>query len=257
MLRNSYSKRLSKTAIILSVVLVLLVSALLFIVFYPKIEHYRILHQNYELYGGMTDELKDSTFYEDLQSGKSVCFLGDSITFGATTNGVPWYQPMVPYIKGKVSNYSTSGWQVKDLINRIDNIPVADIYIIAIGINDILFADKQAASVTADDFARNTDALATLLKSKSNGARIYFISPWSFCNLDESYVIRGNEFRRAMASYCENSDCIYIDADSVIASVIDAEGAEKYMYNQYHPNAPDGIGLFSYAVLKSAHDREI
>ena len=101
MLRNSYSKRLSKTAIILSVVLVLLVSALLFIVFYPKIEHYRVLHKNYELYGGMTDELKDSTFYEDLQSGKSVCFLGDSITFGATTNGVPWYQPMVPYIKGK------------------------------------------------------------------------------------------------------------------------------------------------------------
>lgn len=257
MLRNSYSKRLSKTAIILSVVLVLLVSALLFIVFYPKIEHYRILHQNYELYGGMTDDLKDSELFKDLQSGKPICFLGDSITFGATTNGVPWYQPMVPYIKGKVSNYSTSGWQVKDLINNIDNIPVADIYIIAIGINDILFIDKPTASVTADDFVRNTDALATLLKSKSNGARIYFISPWSFCNLDEGYVIRGDEFRRAMASYCENSDCIYIDADSVIASVLDAEGAEKYMYNQYHPNAPDGIGLFSYAVLKAAHDRRI
>ena len=100
------------------------------IVFYPKIDHYRILHQRYELYGGMTDDLKDSELYKDLQSGKPICFLGDSITFGATTNGVPWYQPMVPYIKGKVFNYSTSGWQVKDLINNIDNIPVADIYII-------------------------------------------------------------------------------------------------------------------------------
>lgn len=254
---NKNSSCSKKTTIALSVVFALLVLVFLGIIFYPEIKLQLALRQNYPIYGGMTDELKDSTFYEDLQSGKSVCFLGDSITFGATTNGVPWYQPMVPYIKGKVSNYSTSGWQVKDLINRIDNIPGADIYIIAIGINDILFADKQAASVTADDFARNTGDLAALLKSKSNGARIYFVSPWSFCNLDESYFIRGDEFRRAMASYCENSDCIYIDADSVIASVLDAEGAEKYMYNQYHPNAPDGIGLFSYAVLKSAHDREI
>lgn len=252
MVKNTDSKKFSKTVIVLSVVLILLVSALLVIVFYPKIDHYRILHQRYELYGGMTDDLKDSELYKDLQSGKPICFLGDSITFGATTNGVPWYQPMVPYIKGEIFNYSASGWQVKDLINSIDNIPVADIYIIAIGINDILFIDKPTASVTADDFVRNIDNLATLIKNKSNGAKIYFISPWPFVNLSEDYSVRGNEYRKAMNDYCDNTDCIYIDADPIIVSILNIEGAEKYMYNKYHPNSPNGIGLFSYAVLKAS-----
>ena len=253
--KNTDSKKFSKTAIILSVVLILLVSALLVIVFYPKIDHYRILHQKYELYGGMTDDLKDSELFKDLQSGKPICFLGDSITAGLTTNGVPWYQPMVPYITGEISNYSVSGWQVKNLIINSENIPVADIYIIAIGINDILFADTATASVTADDFVRNTDKLATLIKNQSNGAKIYFVSPWTFVNLSEDYFIRGDEFRKAMKDYCENSDSIYIDAEPIIASVLETEGSEKYMYNEFHPNAPDGIGLFSYAVLKAASEK--
>ena len=56
---------------------------------------------------------------------------------------------------------------------------------------------------------------------------------------------------------CESSGCIYINADPVISSVLADEGFEKYMFNQFHPNAPDGIGLFSYAVLKAAHDQGI
>jgi len=250
--KNKDNKKFSKTAVVLSVVLVLLVSVFFFILFYPKINRYHTLHQRYELYGGMTDELKDSELYGDLQSGKPVCFLGDSITAGLTTNGVPWYQPMVPYIKGEISNYSVSGWQVKNLIINLDNIPVADIYIIAIGINDILFTDTATASLTADDFVRNTDKLATLIKNKSKGAKIYYVSPWPFVDLSEDYYIRGDEFRKAMKDYCERTDCIYIDADPIIAAVLEAEGSEKYMYNQFHPNAPDGIGLFSYAVFKAA-----
>ena len=254
---NRNSKSSGKTTIALSVVFALLVLVFLGILFYPKIKLKLALQKNYPLYGGMTDELQDSTLYKDLQSGRSVCFLGDSITAGLTTNGVPWYQPLTPYIKGKVSNYSTSGWQVKDLTDHITDIPVADIYIIAIGINDILFENTANASVTSEDFSNNTGRLATLISSRSDGAKIYFVSPWSFCNLDESYFIRGEEFRKAMESYCGNSDCIYIDADRVISSVLNKEGTGKYMYNEFHPNAPDGIGLFSYAVLKAAHDQGI
>ena len=49
---------------------------------YPKSSDVPQSFTKYEFYGGMTDELKDSEFFEDLQSGRSICFLGDSITAG-------------------------------------------------------------------------------------------------------------------------------------------------------------------------------
>ena len=143
MAENTKKVKSRKTAIALSVVFALLVLALLGIIFYPDINDYMLRQQNNRLYGGMTAELKDSTLYKDLKSGKSICFLGDSITSGYHTDEVPWYQPLTPHIKGEVYNYSRSGWTINNLIDNSEKIPAADIYIIAIGINDILFYDES------------------------------------------------------------------------------------------------------------------
>ena len=257
MAENTKKVKSRKTAIALSVVFALLVLALLGIIFYPDINDYMLRQQNNRLYGGMTAELKDSTLYKDLKSGKSICFLGDSITSGYHTDEVPWYQPLTPHIKGEVYNFSRSGWTINNLIDNSEKIPAADIYIIAIGINDILFYDESYASHTSDEFAQNAGKLTSLIKDRSSEAKIYYVSPWTFCDLKQSYFDRGDEYRQALASYCESSGCIYINADPVISSVLADEGFEKYMFNQFHPNAPDGIGLFSYAVLKAAHDQGI
>ena len=254
---NTRKVKNSKTTIALSVVFVLLVMVFLGIIFYPNINDYMIRQQNNRLYGGMTAELKDSNLYKELRSGKSVCFIGDSITSGYHTNEVPWYQPLTKHIKGQVYNFSRSGWTIKNLIDNSEKIPAADIYIIAIGINDILFYEESYASHTSDEFAQNAGKLTSLIKNRSSGAKIYYISPWTFCNLKQSYFDRGDEYRNALVSYCNDSGCIYINADPVISSVLAEEGTEKYMFNQFHPNAPDGIGLFSYAVLKAAHDQGI
>ena len=257
MTENNKKVNNRKTAIALSVVLVLLIMVFLGIIFYPNINDYMIRRQNNKIYGGMTAELKDSNLYKDLQSGKSVCFLGDSITSGYHTDEVPWYQALTPHIKGEVYNFSRSGWTINNLIDNSGKIPAADIYIIAIGINDILFYEESYASHTSDEFAQNAGKLTSLIRDISSGAKIYYVSPWTFCNLKQSYFDRGDEYRNALASYCESSGCIYINADPVITSVLESEGYEKYMFNQFHPNAPYGIGLFSYAVLKAAHDQGI
>jgi lysophospholipase L1-like esterase len=257
MAENTKKVKSRKTAIALSVVFALLVLALLGIIFYPDINDYMLRQQNNRLYGGMTAELKDSTLYKDLKSGKSICFLGDSITSGYHTDEVPWYQPLTPHIKGEVYNFSRSGWTINNLIDNSEKIPAADIYIIAIGINDILFYDESYASHTSDEFAQNAGKLTSLIKDRSSEAKIYYVSPWTFCDLKQSYFDRGDEYRQALASYCKSSGCIYINADPVITSVLESEGFEKYMFNQFHPNAPYGIGLFSYAVLKAAHDQGI
>lgn len=247
---------ISKTTIILSVVLVMLiVGAILFFKFSPQIHKYYVVHRNYKVYGRMTDELKDSEFYEDMQSGKSFCFLGDSITAGSVTEGIPWYRPLTPYISGTVSNFSRGGWTVSNLIDKADNIPVADIYVIAIGINDILFPEDEDSAQTALEFAARCKELGELLTNRSPGSKIYFILPWSFIDSDTSFVERGSRFRSALAQTCIAKGYRYINPDPVIQSVIEDEGASKYMYNDFHPNAPDGIGLYCYAVLLDAHKR--
>ena len=256
---NSNSKnRISKTTVVLSAVLVLLViGACLFFKFYPQLQKYYEDHRSYKVYGGMTDELKDSEFYEDMQSGKSFCFLGDSITVGSETGGIPWYKPLTPYISGSVSNFSHGGWAVNNLIDKADNIPEADIYVIAIGINDILFPEDKDSAPTAIEFAKRCNELGEILTAASPGCKIYFILPWSFIDADISFVERGNKFRSALAQTCIAQGYQYINPDPVIQSVIADEGSAKYMYNDFHPNAPNGVGLFSYAVLKDAQERSL
>ena len=247
---------ISKTAIVLSVVLVLLVvCSFVLLKFYPKIHAYYVDHRSYKVYGGMTDELKESEFYEDMQSSKSFCFLGDSITSGSVTEGIPWYQPLTPYITGTVSNFSHGGWTVNNLIDEADNIPEADIYVIAIGINDILFPEDEYSCQTAKEFAAECKELGEILTTRSPDTKIYFILPWSFIDADNSFVERGNKFRSALAQTCIAKGYGYINPDPAIQSVIADEGSDKYMFNDFHPNAPDGIGLYSYAVLKDARER--
>ena len=221
--------------------------------FFPEITQYIRMHRRYEIYGGMTDELKDSEFFEDMQSGKSFCFLGDSITYGSLTEGIHWYQPLIPYIKGDISILSHGGWAVKNLIDEGYNIPEADIYVIAIGINDILFPNDDDSAHTPENYASRCSQLGDILTSRSPGAKIYFIAPWSFVNRDISFVKRGDQFRNALEEWCTDTDYRYINPDPVIQSVIAEEGSGKYMCNDFHPNAPKGVGLFSYAVLKDAH----
>ena len=106
-----------KTTVFLSAVLVVLVLLLLVIVFVmPLFEKYCYTRMKYPVYGGMNEELKDSELYIDMKSGKSFCFLGDSITNGTAINGISWYQPLIPYIKGSISDLSYGGWRVSDLI---------------------------------------------------------------------------------------------------------------------------------------------
>ena len=188
-----------------------------------------------------------------MQSGKSFCFLGDSITCGAAIKGIHWYQPLIPYIKGNISELSHSGWTVENLIDESNNIPGADIYVIAIGINDILHPNDEDAAHTPTEFTTGIEQLTDCISKRFPNSKIYLISPWPFINRDIYFVNRGDEFRSALEEWCADKNYCYINPEPVILEVIAKEGSEKYMYNDFHPNAPKGVGLFCYAVLKDAH----
>lgn len=240
-----------KSTAVLSAVLIILIAILLFLLISPFYNVYRVNHQ---LDNKITNELRESCLFDDFQSGKSICFLGDSITVGKVTGGIPWYQPLTPYINGPVSNYATSGWKIKDLIDHSDEIPAAEIYVIAIGINDIVFSESVNAAKSADEFVGYSEELSKILKNIVPNATIYYIAPWTFTDTNENVYARAEDYRNALADYCDKFGCIFINPVPYITSAMEKEGTEKYMNDYLHPNSPDGIGLYSYAVLKAAHD---
>lgn len=215
-------------------------------------DSFRARHHNYEVYGGMTDKLKDSDLFDDMQSGKSFCFLGDSITSGTVAYGIHWYQPLLKYIKGNVSYLSYPGWEVTSLIDHRDIIIKADVYVIAIGINDAIIAGMSDAS--PKDFIDGCSYLANRIKNINPDATIYFIAPWTYIGFEDKVMKSGDNCRKALEEWCSQTDYRYINPDPVIQDAFAKEGAAKFMYNLFHPKAPEGIELFSYAVLKADHD---
>ena len=241
-----------KLTIVLFVVLVLIAFCALFVfVIYPKY----IDMKSYQVYGGFTDELKDSELFEDMQSGKTFCFLGDSITEGSNT-GFQWYRPLMPYITGETKRMSHGGWTVKDLLVSGDNIPESDVYIIAIGINDVAYIyDDGWCAETADEYIMMIDRLSQIIVDKSPDAKLYYITPWILVGWGDEKEERGLQFREALIKWCDESEYICIDPAPVIISVLDDKGAYRFLIKDgVHPNGSDGVGLYSYAVLKAAHD---
>lgn len=240
-------------AIVISIVFLLLVFGFFaFIFLSPAASSQPTEQATYGLYGGMTADLQVSEFFKDLQSGRSVCFLGDSITAGTEIGGVHWYEPLLPYIKGDISNLSTGGWMVQDLIDQTGNIPKSDIYIIAIGINDVLFPNAIKSAKTPSEFTERAALLAENIKDISPDAKIYFISPWTFITEKQDLNEAGSQYRSALKDLCSEKGFGYMDPEPIVVSVLNAEGTDKYMFNNFHPNASKGVGLYSYAVLKAA-----
>ena len=256
MSRSTGKTKPRKTTVVLAGVLVLLVLfALAVFVIRPAYRHYYVTHKEYPVYGGVTQDLKDCDLYKDMQSGKSFCFLGDSVTSGYEINNSPGYQPLVPYIKGNISNISRGGWMVHHLIEQADNIPAADVYVIAIGVNDVVFPWGKYAAQTPEEYVNRLDKLAGIIRVKSPDAKIYFITPWTLTGKFTQYEERGEQFRAALSKWCSSSGFECINPHPYISSVLKEKGENGYLLSGIHPDNPKGIGLYCYAVLKADHER--
>ena len=193
--------------------------------------------------------INTNMLFEDLQSGMSVCFAGDSITYGSA-EGVTWYEPIMPLIQGSVSNFSNGGWTSQTLLEIDMNVPEADIYVVAIGLNDILFIDQPLGAASADEYIDNLRLFEEQVKIVSPDARMYFITPWPFLDgTDEANATR-TEFFNALKNWCNGEDRICIDPYNTIMDVLENSDTDAYMWNEYHPNSTRGVNLYSYAVLQ-------
>ena len=205
----------------------------------------------------ITNDMKGE-LYNDLTSTKSVCFVGDSITYGTKNGGVPWYEPLLPQIKGEVLNMSFGGWTTLDILNHKEEIGKADLYVIAIGTNDVRYADPEVGADNAEDYKTNITAIRDYILSISPDAKIWFIAPWTSTDGDtvsplsiDEVIVRRSDFSDALKSFCDETDCGYIDPNPMIDAYLLKYSRSSILLDHIHPNVSRGVDFYCEAVLKS------
>ena len=209
----------------------------------------------------MTEAMRGSRIYRLLQDAETVCFVGDSLTEGTMNGGVPWYEPIRPWIRGKIFNISQGGVTAKSLtayfLPSIINTEAA-LFIIATGANDILFREPLFCSMTAADYIHNLKKLRDAVCTRRPDAKFVFIAPWLATDGDASLI--GGEkppntdelyrdYSAALEAWCNDTGDGFIDANGYIARHFASSSPETYLVDFIHPNADTGVKLYAEAVL--------
>lgn len=207
----------------------------------------------------LTEEMKSSRLFEAMSRSESICFLGDSVTEGTKNGGCPWYEPLLEHLSDKtVSNHSKGGCTVSYLIDTADQIPKADLYVIAIGTNDVRYRDETSCAMTSEAYAERIEQLRLMLLEKNNFAEFAFIAPWystdgdtSTSLLFEAKVMLNSEYTQALEQFSSESGSIFINANPYIAEKLDHNPHREYLLDHIHPNTGAGVVMYSEAVLLS------
>ncbi len=198
----------------------------------------------------------DSACVKVINASSSTCFIGDSITYGTKNGGVPWYEPLLPYITSDVSSFSYGGWTSSDLLRNSVDIPVSDLYVIAIGTNDVRYDNADYGAVTAEEYVRNIAELKEVIRSRSPKAEFLFIAPWISTDGDlvsplpiAEVNLRREAYSDALRSFCEAEGDTYIDPNPYIASRLLTKPQSYYLLDWIHPNRTHGVEMYCDAVL--------
>lgn len=204
----------------------------------------------------ITEEMKNALLYPKLENAKSVVFIGDSVTEGTKNGGAPWYEPIEEYLSSDVKNFSKGGATVSFFMDNADVIPSAELYVTAVGTNDVRYRDESICAMTPEEYKNRIAKLKELLLDKNPSAEFIFIAPWystdgdKFCPLSFSEKTRLNEeYSDILSEFCRESGDIFIDPNPYIRNRLEKSPAGKYLIDHIHPNASDGIIMYSEAVL--------
>lgn len=205
----------------------------------------------------ITDEMRTGVLCSAIDKAESICFIGDSVTEGTKNGGCPWYEPIETEFKDKqFMNYSKGGCTVSYIISHVNEIPEAQLYIIALGTNDVRYRDENECAMTAENFVSEIDTLKRGLSAISSDAEYIFIAPWystdgdPFCSLSFAQKTELNdEYSSALEQYCSANRCGFINANLYIRNKLNLMPDRTYLLDHIHPNASNGVLMYSEAVM--------
>jgi len=205
----------------------------------------------------LTDKMREGVLYGELEKARTICFVGDSVTEGTRNGGCPWYEPMEEYLENKtVMNYSKGGCTVSYMVEHMKEIPAAELYVVAIGTNDVRYRDSKLCAMTKEAYVEAIENLRKGLQEKSPGARFVFVAPWystdgdPYCKMNFTEKTRMNEdYSEALERYCKDNAYTYVNANEYIRERLEEMPAGEYLVDHIHPNAAKGVVLYSEAAL--------
>ncbi len=198
-----------------------------------------------------------------IEFSKSICFIGDSITEGTKNGGYGWFEPLINGYQNKVIYKVAKGGATSKTITEEykENRKIADLYIVAIGTNDIRYRDKSICSMTADDYVKQLDYFVSTVPNKEE-AKFAFVTPWLSMENDTNSKLEHNqknemieEYGTKLKEFCEERDFIFIDANKYLRNCFEKENYTYYLNDFIHPNGGKGIELYSEAVLESCNSQ--
>lgn len=190
-----------------------------------------------------------------------VAFVGDSLTEGTKNGGYGWFEPLmsifpdiqwVRFAKGsQTSKYF--GNHIDDIINLN-----ADMYIFAIGCNDIRYRIPEMCAMNETEFVDNLSEICNAVRKVKNDVTIVFVNPWQSAKHDPYCPLKVGEKERlyelyseALQQYCKKEGFVYVDPNPYIWEKVKQKDMRYYLKDHIHCNASEGIRLFSEAFIKS------
>lgn len=207
----------------------------------------------------LTDEIKNSVLYKAIEKADSICFIGDSITEGTKNGGCPWYEPILEYIGDKtVYNFSKGGVTISYINQNTDSIAKADLYVIAIGTNDVRYRNEEKCAMTPDAYVAEIHKLKTTLTEKNASAEFVFIAPWYSTDGDKysrlsfpEKTALNIEYTTVLKNYCQENGLGFVNPNPYIRDILKVNPDKTFLRDFIHPNAGRGVIMYSKAVLLS------
>lgn len=209
-------------------------------------------------------EYNDSKLVSIIRDAKKVCFVGDSITDGMKNGGYGWYEPLMQMFPGvEVESFALGAkTSVYFEINKEQIAGLnADVYVIAVGCNDIRYRDPASCAMDEKVFVNNIKSICDTIRTNNREARLVLVSPWESLNPDRFCRVSVEEKNRlykaydeALHNYSLRIKAVYVNPNPYISKLLKDKPSyrEDVFLDHIHPNADQGIRVFSEACILSS-----
>lgn len=216
----------------------------------------------YEHKSALRDDERTHHAEKLFEKADTVVFIGDSITEGTKNGGYGWFEPLMASMpKKKVLRFAkglTTVRGILDIYGQEIGETKAELFCIALGCNDIRYRNEATCAMTAEEYAEDMNKLLSIIKSGNPDAAIILVAPWwSDDVFDKCCAVDSKTKHQLYDAYSESlkrcGKCqpggVFVDPNPWIWKIMRSSCRSRYLVDWIHPNAVDGIRLFSDAFV--------